>query len=288
MTSQFIIAPCLTGITILLLGWWTVRKDLAAAKGWTGLVLIGPACFAAPLALFGAEHLVGAQFILPTVPPWMPWRIFWVYFVGIALIAAGVSIVCRRLVRLSATLLSVMFFLFVAMVHTPRLLANPADRFSWTVLLRDISFAAGAWALAAAQSVTGGPRALARIPRLLIAVAVIQFGVEHVLHPSFAPGVPLALMTPGWVPFPKLWGYLVGLILVAAGLALLADWKTRTSAACIGAVMMLLTLFLYVPIFATDTTELIRGMNYVADTLLFGGAVLLLAMAEPLDSPSSR
>ena len=278
MASRIIIAPCLTGIVILLLGLWSVKKHLAAAKGMEWLVLIGPACFAAPLALFGAEHLVASQSIIQAVPPWMPWRLFWVYFVGLALIAAAASMVLSRLVRLSATLLSVMFFLFVALLHAPRVLADPADRISWAVLLRDISFAAGAWALAAAQSAvksrTGG---LVWIPRLLIAVTLIDFGIQHILHPEFAPGVPLFVLTPAWVPFTKFWGYLVGSVLFAAGSALLVDWRTRFWATCVGGLMILLTLFLYLPVFATATAEFTLAMNGVADTLLFGAAVMLLA-----------
>jgi uncharacterized membrane protein YphA (DoxX/SURF4 family) len=270
-------APCLTGIVILLAGIWSVRKELAAATGVDRLLLLGPACFAAPLALFGAEHIVSSKAILPAVPPWMPGRLFWVYFVGCAHIAAAVSMVLKRWVRLSATLLSIMFFLFVAMVHSPRLLANMTDRISWAVWLRDITFAAGAWALAAAQSPEGGSRAWNWIPRLLIAVPLLDFGIQQVLHPEFAPGVPLSPLTPAWVPFAKLWGYLVGAILFAAGAAMLADWKTRLCAAWAGGVMVLLTLFLYLPMFVTATAEFTLGMNEVADTLLFGGAILLLA-----------
>jgi len=282
MASRFILAPCLTGIVILLLGLWPVKKHLAAAKGVDWLILIGPACFAAPLALFGAEHIVSAQAIMQVVPPWMPWRPFWTYSVGLALIAGALSIVLEKFVRLSAPLLSVMFFLFVAMIHAPNVFANPAERIFWNVMLRDTAFAAGAWALAAAQSGaksrTGGLRALVWIPRLLIAVTVIEFGIQHLLHPEFAPGVPLSILTPAWVPFAKLWGYLVGSVLFVAGSALLVNWRSRTWAACVGGLMILLTLFFYLPMFATATGGLTLGMNGVADTLLFGAAVMLLVV----------
>ncbi len=51
--------------------------------------------------------------------------------------------------------------------------------------------------------------------------------------------------------------------------------------------MTVLTVFLYFPILimAHGTTESIVGINYVADTLLFGGAVLLLAQALGGDHP---
>ena len=57
------------------------------------------------------------------------------------------------------------------------------------------------------------------------------------------------------------------------------------SAASIGALMTVLTLFLYllVLIFAHGSPEINDALNYVADTLLFGGAALVLASALPRD-----
>jgi hypothetical protein len=46
-------------------------------------------------------------------------------------------------VRLSSTLLGLMFFLFVCMIYLPSLLAHLKNRFAWTFALRDLSFAAG-------------------------------------------------------------------------------------------------------------------------------------------------
>jgi len=47
-------------------------------------------------------------------------------------------------------------------------------------------------------------------------------------------------------------------------------------------------LILYVPILLLNsgTGPLVEGLNYVADTLLFGGALLLLARALPKESSS--
>jgi hypothetical protein len=36
----------------------------------------------------------------------------------------------------------------------------------------------------------------------------------------------------------------------------------------------------------TDASQIMVGVNYVADTLLFGGAVLLLAEALPRELPA--
>src|SRR6202007_2751171 len=106
-------------------------------------------CFAIPLAVFGAEHLSGGKFIMNLVPPYMPWRLFWAYFVGFALIAASVSIATRIRVRWSGLLFGIMMFLFVAMFHLPGALASRHDRIIWTIVFREMSFGGAGWILAA-------------------------------------------------------------------------------------------------------------------------------------------
>jgi hypothetical protein len=206
--------------------------------------------------------------------------LFWADFVGFALIATAVSFVLVKYVRLSATLLGVMIFLFVVMLHVPRVRANPRDRFAWAVVLRDLAFAGGAWALAGSQ----GWSKLIFAARVCVAPALLFFAVEHFLHPLFAPGVPLEKVTPGWLPLGSLWGYTTGAILLAAGACLLVEKRARATSAVLGLWLIFLTLFIYLPIFAMAAQPaMIEGINYVADTLLFAGTVLLVAGAMRAD-----
>jgi uncharacterized membrane protein len=263
-----------SGLILLAAGLFAVRKEFGKASGLDKLIVLGPAFVAASLCAFGAEHLAQPRTIMQVVPPWMPGRLFWTYFVGVALVAAAVSIVLRKCVRWSGTLLGVMFLLFVLMVHTPRVAANPKDRISWAVALRDLAFAGGGWALAGGR--------LAITSRFLVAIPVIFFGVEHLLHSKFAPGVPLAKLTPGWVPMGALWGYLTGAVLLGGGVLLLVRKRSRIAAAWIGLVITLLTVFLYLPILViAKPPAMTEALNYVADTLLFAGTVLCLARTLP-------
>jgi uncharacterized membrane protein len=279
---------CFAGLVYLVAGGFILRKEIGAARGWDKLINLGCVFIAVPLAVFATEHFRGPRFIQNMVPPWMPARLFWAYFVGCALLAAATSLTVRKFVRLSSTLLGLMFFLFVCMIHIPNALAHPKDRFAWAVALRDLSFAGGAWALAGLHNRASSPqpsRWMILFGRIVVAVAAIFFAVEHFLHPEFAPGVPLEKMTPSWVPFPSVWGYLAGAILLAAGIGLALNKKSRIAAASIGASMTVLTLFLYLPILILarggSTPEMNEALNYVADTLLFAGAALVLASALP-------
>jgi uncharacterized membrane protein len=203
-------------------------------------------------------------------------------------VAAATSLTARKFLRLSSTLLGLMFFLFVCMIYLPSLLRHLTNRFAWIYFLRDLSFAAGAWALAGVQWRAQSPqlsKCMVLFARLAMAFAAIFYGVQHFLHPKSVPDIPLEKMTPSWVPFPSVWGYLGGVVLVAAGIGLLLNKKSRIAATSIGAFMTAVTLFLYVPVLALARggPAINEGLNYVADTLLYAGAALALASALPRD-----
>jgi uncharacterized membrane protein len=282
---------CFAGLLYLVAGVFLLRKEIGAAPGWEKLITLGSVFIAASLAVFAPEHFHGPEFVRNMLPSWMPAHWFWVYFVGSALLAAATSLTLRKFERLSSTLLGLMFFLFVCMIYLPSALAHPTDRFGWTYALRDLSFAAGAWALAGLNTRAWSPQQSKwkiLFARMVIAIAAIFYGAQHFLHPEFAPGVPLELMTPAWLPFPSVWAYLAGAILLAAGIGLALNKQTRLAAASIGALMTALTLFLYLPILlrAHGGSEFNEALNYVADTLLYAGAALAVASALPHDSIS--
>jgi len=216
----------------------------------------------------------------------MPWRLFWAYFVGFALLFASLSIATKIQVRWSGLLFGIMMFLFEAMVHIPRVLASPSNRIPWTIVIREMSFAGGAWILAGNAMRGPGESKLITVGRVLIAIAAIFFGVEHFLHPTGCPGVPLEKLTPAWIPGRLLIGYLTGAILLVAGASMLLAKKTRLAATYLGTWMVLLVLFIYGPILIAQisdpsTAVKVEGINYFADALLFAGTILALASATP-------
>jgi len=284
---------CFAAVIYLFAGVFVLRKEIAAARGWDRLITLGPVFFAVSLAAFAPEHFYGGpEYIQSMAPRWMPLHSFWPYFVGGALLAAATSLTLRKFVRLSATLLGLMFFLFVCLIYLPSLLAHLKRRLAWIFMLRDLSFCAGAWALAGLLSQSSSPRQsrwMILFGRIVLAIAAIFFAIQHFLHPEFAPGVPLPKVMPTWVPFGPFWDYLTGAILLIAGAALLINWKGRTAAASIGLLMGLLTLLLYVPILVMAAqAQINEEINYVADTLLFAGAALLVAGALSHDTASGR
>lgn len=267
------------GIAALVAGLILVRPRISAASGAGKVLVLGPVFEAVALAMFAAEHFLAAKDLAGIVPSWLPVPLFWTYLVGAALLAAALSFIAWRHVHLSASLLALLFLIIVATIDLPILPANIHDRFFWILTLRETTFASGAMVLAgslwpAAQS-AGAKLVIAG--RSIVACAFVFYAIEHFLFPHNVPGVPLEKMTPAWLPAPTLLSYFIGATLFAAAIGLMIPRTRRIAAAGAGTVLVLLTLFFYVPILVTEIHSplAVEGINYVGDTLLFAATALL-------------
>src|SRR5215510_5491377 len=146
--SRTEVAMCSAGIALFVIGVLSAKNEIAKARSLDKLVALSNLCFAIPLAVFGALHLFGPQFVSNIVPRYMLWRMFWVYFVGCALIVASLSIATKIGVRWSGLLVGIMMFSFVAMIHLPGAVAQRNNRIIWTIVFREMSFGGGGWILA--------------------------------------------------------------------------------------------------------------------------------------------
>jgi uncharacterized membrane protein len=267
------------GVVALIAGLLLVGARFRAASGVDKVLVLGPVFEAVALAVFAAEHFLAAQDLRTIVPLWLPGPLFWTYFVGTAWLAAAISFIAWRQVRWSAALLAPAFLIIVATIDLPNLPAHVGERLFWTLTVRESAFAAGGMVLAGSVWArrSWASSALIRLGRGIVAATLVFYGIQHFLFPLNAPGVPLEKLTPAWVPFPTLLAYLVGIILVLAGIGLFVRPTIRIAAATSGIMLLLLTVFLYVPILALEiqTPLAVEGINYVFDTLLFAGTALL-------------
>lgn len=117
----------LAGAAFVLAG--QLREQKSTVKGWEsftdGLAVAGRYIFAFTLVIFGAQHFEFAQFIATLIPAWIPGHLFFAYFTGVAMIAAGLAITFGILGRLGSTLIGIMFLSWFVVLHTPRVLAQP-------------------------------------------------------------------------------------------------------------------------------------------------------------------
>jgi uncharacterized membrane protein len=282
---------------IFIVGFIKILMELTQEHGIDKVMPFGRLFFAIPLAAFGSEHFTVTAGIAALVPRWIPAHTFWVYLVGLAFLCAALSIAVLVQARLAAILVGMTMLIFVLTMDMPAVVANPGNRFFWALALRQLAFSGGAFALARSlwnarprqQSPVKPIRGLADFPRFFVGIPSLFYGVEHLLHPEYLPGVPLKKLTPEWVPGRIAVGYVVGLVLIAAGVCLLLNKKARVAATSLGITIMLTVLGVYLPMVLRASTDIV-ALNYFFDTMLFGGTILLLANAldEKTGNPISK
>jgi uncharacterized membrane protein YphA (DoxX/SURF4 family) len=288
-------------LVLFIIGLIKILGELRQEHGVDKIMPVGRLFFAIPLAVFGSEHFTLTVSIAALVPRWIPAVTFWVYLVGIAFIGAALSIVVLvqaglAEARLATALVGMTLLIFVFVMDLPAVVANPGNRFFWALALRELAFSGGAFAFAMCPWTTRSTRprpawrqswpalrtaataAWPAIPRLFVGVASLFYGVEHLLHPEYVPGVPLQKLTPEWIPGRIFLSYFVGVILILAGVCLLVNKKARTAATFLGLTILLTVLWIYLPMLLAAPTDVV-ALNFFFDTLLFCGAILLLANA---------
>jgi uncharacterized membrane protein len=280
---------------LFIIGLIKMFGELSQEHGLDKIMPFGRMFFAIPMAVFGSEHFTATANIAALVPRWIPAHRFWVYLVGAGFICAALSIAVLVKARLAAALVGTTFLIFVCVMDLPGTFAHPGNRFFWALALRQLAFSGGAFAFAMSPWSTR-PRqpsrvqltkALTAIPRFFVGIPSLFYGVEHLLHPEYVPGIPLQKLTPEWIPGRIFLSYFVGVMLILAGVCLLVNKKTRLAATFLGLTILLTVLWIYLPMLLAAPTDVV-ALNYFFDTLLFCGAILLLANAIDRKQPVAR
>ena len=105
------------------------------------LIGLGKYLFAVPMLVFGIMHFMNADQMAGMAPG----GAMMVYFTGLALIAAAVSIMIGKMDKLASVLLAVMLLLF--MIPHIQMLAD--DQMQMANILKNLSLAGGALGYAA-------------------------------------------------------------------------------------------------------------------------------------------
>src|SRR5207237_4807529 len=135
--------------------------------------------------------------------------------------------------------------------------------------LRQLAFGVGAFAFAMSPCSTRPSHPspaqrsapLAAIPRFFVGIAALLYGVEHLLHPEYVPGIPLQKLTPEWIHGRIFLSYVVGVILILAGVCLFVNKKTRVAATSLGLTILLTVLWIYLPMLLRAPADLV-ALNF--------------------------
>jgi len=197
------------------------------------------------LVVFGIQHFLYADFLATVVPAWMPVRLFWAYFVGMVFLMTASDIFFKKWERPAATLLGVMFLLFVVMLHIPRIVTHSRDGNEWTSGFVALAMSGGAWILASDTSLEDAREKAVpflRLGRYFFALAIVAFGIQHFVNEKLTFRV-----GPPWFPGRPIWAYLTGTTLVVTGVAIFFGQKAGLAATLLGTILFLFFLFLHIP-----------------------------------------
>ncbi|MGB9463699.1 MAG: hypothetical protein WBR10_01165 [Candidatus Acidiferrum sp.] len=209
-------------------------------KSPDAISMLGRIFVAVALVVFGVQHFLYARFVGTLVPAWIPGGFFWANFVGAAFVAAALSIVTKIQARLAATLLGVMFLLFVVVVHTPRIAVHLKDSNGWTSGFVALGMTGCGFILAGAGRARNCPWSI--LGRCCFGLAMVAFGIQHLVYAKFNTGI-----GPPWVPGRPLLACLAGAVLIATAAGILIGRRAQVAAMLLGAALFFYSLLIYIP-----------------------------------------
>ena len=114
--------------------------------------------FGLTCVFYGWSHFAYADYTAGMVPTWLPGRLGFAYFTGLAHVAAGAGLVVGILPRLAALLEALMMSLFGLLVWVPTFFMQVRPKWAtppanqWSELVVNLLLATSAWVVAAALS----------------------------------------------------------------------------------------------------------------------------------------
>lgn len=157
---------------------------------------------------------------------------------GLLLVAALAMLGKPGLAHPAALAVAALWALWIALGHAPRLAAAPGDVVAWVSLSEVAAAGAVAWLLS-----TDHPSARQRwVPRLVVGLMLVWFGIVHLHYRSAIAG-----MIPDWMPARDLWPWLTGAANIAGGLAVLSGVMGRLGSTLVGLMFVSWIFLVHIP-----------------------------------------
>ena len=87
------------------------------------LIPLGAVFFPLTIVSFGIDHFLYAKQAVNYIPQWIPNHLFWIYSTGSALLVSGMAVLFNIKRKLFAALLGTMIFIWVIILHIPKVIA---------------------------------------------------------------------------------------------------------------------------------------------------------------------
>lgn len=108
----------------------------------------GRILFALPFGVIGINHFIVSDFFNGMLTSFIPGGGFMILFTGACLIAACISIILKKYIKLSCLLLALLLLIFILTIHIPQLFEPSKAQFAFMELLKDTALMGGALLIA--------------------------------------------------------------------------------------------------------------------------------------------
>jgi putative oxidoreductase len=116
------------------------------------ITTIGRILFALPFAVMGINHFLMMDYYFGMLTSFIPKTGYVMILTGLMLIAASISIITKKYVRLSTLCLAILLFIFIITIHIPHLISGTDTTSTLIALLKDISLMGGSLMIAGMYS----------------------------------------------------------------------------------------------------------------------------------------
>lgn len=128
-----------------------LNKDLSTIASAV-FIYLGRYCLSIFMIIGGIEHFIFLEFVAQLVPSWIPGKIFWASFTGIALICGGVGLLFKKTALLASILTGIMIFVWFLILHIPRAFLFMNDN-EWIAVCESLAFSGIAFVLATTSKI---------------------------------------------------------------------------------------------------------------------------------------
>jgi uncharacterized membrane protein YphA (DoxX/SURF4 family) len=117
----------LSGGAFVISGCFPGKNENPFIRYLTKRIPFGAIIFSLTMICFGIDHFLGPKGVADYTPAWVPFKMFWAYFCGTALIGSGIAIIFRIKPGVIAALLGTMIFSWFIILHIPKVIAAPSS-----------------------------------------------------------------------------------------------------------------------------------------------------------------
>jgi len=107
------------------------------------LPIIGRLLFAVPFGILGLNHFLMQDFYEGMLTSFIPGGGYTILFTGILLIAACISIILNRYVRIACAVIAFLLLMFILTIHIPQLIDAETRKTAFVELMKDTSLLGG-------------------------------------------------------------------------------------------------------------------------------------------------